>query len=86
VVITHHAPSIKSVATGKEADLISAAYVSKMDDFITEHGPALWVHGHIHENRDYMIGNTRILNNAFGYPCPDGAEPVGFRGELVVEL
>jgi Icc-related predicted phosphoesterase len=47
VVITHHAPSIKSVETGKEVDLISAAYVSKMDDFITEHGPALWVHGHL---------------------------------------
>jgi len=38
VVITHHAPSIKSVAIGKEADLISAAYVSKMDDFVAEHG------------------------------------------------
>jgi hypothetical protein len=39
----------------------------------------------IHENRDYMLGNTRILNNAFGYPTPNGAEAVGFRGELVVE-
>jgi len=86
VVITHHAPSIKSVAAGKEADLISAAYVSKMDDFITEHGPALWVHGHIHENRDYVIGNTRILNNAFGYPTPEVAEAVGFRNNLIIEL
>jgi Icc-related predicted phosphoesterase len=86
VVITHHAPSIKSVATGKEADDISAAYVSKMDDLIAEHGPALWIHGHIHEHRDYVIGNTRILNNAFGYPTSNGAEAIGFRSDLVVEL
>lgn len=86
VVITHHAPSIKSIATGKEDDLISAAYASKMDDFIAQHRPALWVHGHIHESRDYLIGNTRILNNAFGYPTPDGAEAIGFRSDLVVAL
>jgi Icc-related predicted phosphoesterase len=79
VVITHYAPTIESVATGKEADLISAGYVSKMDDFIALHGPALWVHGHIHENRYYGIGNTRILNNAFGYPTSNGAETVGSR-------
>jgi Icc-related predicted phosphoesterase len=86
VVVTHHAPSIQSVATGKETDLISAAYVSRMDDFIAEYGPALWIHGHVHENRDYLIGNTRILNNAFGYPTAERAEAAGFRGDLVVEL
>jgi Icc-related predicted phosphoesterase len=86
VVITHRAPSLKSVATGKETDLISAAYVSKMDDFIAEHGPALSVHGHVHENRDYVIGSTRILNNAFGSTTPAGAEAFAFRGDLVVDL
>lgn len=78
VVVTHYAPSIKSVATGKENDPISAAYASKMDDFITAHSPALWVHGHIHESRDYVIGNTRIINNARGYPTPEGARPSDF--------
>jgi Icc-related predicted phosphoesterase len=57
-----------------------------MDDFIAGHGPTLWIHGHIHENRDYVIGNTRILNNALGYPTLDGVETIGFRGDLVVEL
>lgn len=86
VVITHHTPSIKSLAAGKDADLISAAYVSRLDDLIVEHGPELWIHGHTHEHRDYRIGNTRILNNAFGYPTPSGAEAVGFRGDLAIEL
>lgn len=86
VVITHHAPSAKSAAIGKEFDPISAAYVSNMDKLILEYGPALWVHGHIHECRDYLIGKTRVLNNAFGYQDAAGPEHTGFRPDLVVEL
>ena len=86
VVITHHAPSPKSAQTGKELDPISAAYVSNMDELICERGPALWVHGHIHECRDYFIGKTRVLNNAFGYQAAAGPEHTGFRPDLVVEL
>jgi len=86
VVITHHAPSPKSAAIGKELDLISAAYVSDMHELIFERGPALWVHGHIHECRDYFIGKTRVLNNAFGYQAAAGPERTGFRPDLVVEV
>ena len=86
VVITHHGPSIKSLSLGKETDQLSAAYVSKMDELIVQHGPALWIHGHIHETRDYRIGSTRIINNALGYPTPGGTEAVGFRNDLVIEL
>jgi hypothetical protein len=25
------------------------------------------VHGHIHENNDYMVGNCRIISNPRGY-------------------
>lgn len=86
VVITHHAPSPKSAATGKELDVISAAYVSNMDELIVERGPALWVHGHIHEARDYRVGKTRVVNNAFGYRTEAGPENSGFRADLVVEI
>ena len=86
IVITHHAPSIRSLPEHKHTEPISAACASNLEDLIGANGPALWVHGHIHHPRDYVIGNTRILNNALGYPTPDGAEPVGFRGDLVVEL
>jgi len=86
VVITHHAPSPRSAASGKEHDPISAAYVSNLDELILERGPTLWIHGHIHECRDYLIGKTRVLNNAFGYKASAGQEHTGFRPDLVVDV
>lgn len=86
VVITHHAPSPKSVMTGRESDLISAAYASNLEDLILAQGPALWIHGHIHETRDYVLGNTRIVNNSLGYQTPRDPEKTGFRPDLVASL
>ncbi len=84
VVITHHAPSLKSLPARKHTDLIGAAYASNLEDLITEQGPALWIHGHIHECRDYVLGNTRVLNNALGYQTKHDPEETGFRRDLIV--
>ena len=27
----------------------------------------LWIHGHVHNNFDYMIGDTRVICNPRGY-------------------
>ena len=32
---------------------------------INRHQPALWIHGHVHDNFDYRVGATRIENVAF---------------------
>lgn len=86
VIITHHAPSPKSIMAGKETDLISAAYASNLEDLITAQGPALWIHGHIHETRDYVLGSTRILNNSLGYQTTRDPEKTGFRPDLSVQI
>lgn len=86
IVITHHAPSIRSLPERTHADPISAAYASNLESLIVEHGPVLWLHGHIHEGRDYALGNTRILNNAFGYPGEGRTGSQTFSGDLVVEI
>lgn len=86
VVITHHARSIKSLSSRKHEDLISAAYASNMEKLIIEQGPALWIHGHIHEVRDYVIGYTQVLNNALGYQTKHDPEETGFRRDLLVTL
>lgn len=67
VVVTHHAPSAKSLESGYEDDIVNAAYASNLDDFVSSSGAELWIHGHIHENKDYMIGNTRVVCNPRGY-------------------
>jgi Icc-related predicted phosphoesterase len=86
IVVTHHAPSILSLPDNKHADPISAAYASNLEGLIVANGPALWVHGHIHRPRDYLIEKTRIVNNAFGYFDNTEIENRGFRSDLVLEV
>ncbi len=67
IVVTHHAPSSKSLIEYFRHDLLSAAYCSDLEWFITQYHPHLWIHGHIHASFDYTIGETRILCNPRGY-------------------
>lgn len=68
VVVTHHGPSFQSVhARYKESD-VNCAFVSNLDELVYAIHPTLWVHGHVHDPFDYMIGETRIIANPRGYP------------------
>lgn len=82
VVVTHHAPSPRSIAAGFRHDPLSACYASDLEDLISETRPALWVHGHVHHRNDYVVGGTRIVSNARGYP----GESTGFDPSLVIEI
>jgi predicted phosphodiesterase len=69
VVVGHHAPSKKSTKPRYENDYhMNGAYSSNLDQFILDHpNIKLWVHGHTHDEFDYMIGETRVLCNPRGY-------------------
>jgi len=68
VVITHHAPSWKSIherfADDKE---LNTLYASDLEHMMTDN-VKLWIHGHTHNAFDYKIGETRVVCNPFGYP------------------
>ncbi len=83
VAITHHAPSRRSLQDGYQADLLSAAYASHLDEFVEQSGATLWIHGHIHASRDYHLGKTRVLCNPKGYSRADNE---AFDPGLVVEI
>lgn len=68
VAISHHAPSLQSIPEKYKNDILTAAYVSNLDRFVQESGAALWIHGHLHAQCDYMIGSTRVICNPRGYP------------------
>jgi predicted phosphohydrolase len=68
VILTHHAPSKHSIPEHYQSDILSAAYASHLDQFVNESHATLWVHGHLHTQKDYKIGNTRIICNPRGYP------------------
>lgn len=68
IVITHHAPSQKSISHCYSDDYhMNGAYRTNLDDIISNKNILAWIHGHTHHNVDYMIGNTRILSNQRGY-------------------
>lgn len=85
VVITHHGPSIKSLPENKRNrdNMINAAYVSHLDSILTDHSPSMWLHGHLHNNSDYKIGDCRVVCNPRGYPEERNPE---FIKELIVKL
>lgn len=82
VVVTHHAPSRRSVPETYDQSILSAAYASNLDDLVRESGARLWVHGHNHAFSHYEIGRTEIVCNAKGYP----GERTGWNPEMVVEI
>ena len=82
VVVTHHAPSLRSLNPDFSADPVSGAYASDLEAFISQTRPALWIHGHTHTCVDYTIGETRIISNQRGYPHLPVA---GFDPGLVVD-
>lgn len=68
VVITHHAPSRRSIHENYHGNSLNGAYASSIEELMLDYRPVLWVHGHIHEPVDYENGRTRVISNPKGYP------------------
>ena len=85
VVVTHHAPSRQSISNKYRSSDVNGAYASDLSGFILDHpNIKLWCHGHVHEDKDYMIGNTRVVCNPRGYELWDA--PHKFDKNLIVEI
>lgn len=69
VVIGHHCPSHKSVhERWKKDTIMNGGFASQLDDYIAYRPQIkLWMHGHTHDDFDYMIDGTRIVCNPRGY-------------------
>jgi predicted phosphodiesterase len=83
VVVTHHAPSPRSLGPHLKGDHVSAAYASDMENLVAASGASVWIHGHIHTASDYQIGETRVICNPRGYLDDPTA---GFQPGLVIEV
>jgi predicted phosphodiesterase len=88
VVVTHHLPSIRSVAQKYLTNPLTPAFASDCDDLLNL-GANLWIHGHTHESCDYMAGNTRVVCNPRGYGAGiSGSIPENkdFNPRMVIEV
>jgi len=85
VVISHHAPvrAPCGIAPNAAPEILDAAYRSDLRYLVEFTGPDVWIHGHVHESTDRMIGRTRLIANARGYP--DEPNP-DFDPALTIEI
>ncbi|BDT61312.1 phosphatase [Massilia varians] len=85
VVVTHMAPSMRSVAPKYAADPVSAAFASNLDDLVGRAN--VWVHGHTHSSFDYEVEGCRVVANPLGYLMRNGgAENEQFYPNFIVQL
>jgi predicted phosphodiesterase len=86
VVITHHAPSTKSIHPRFEDSLINTCFVSDSEYLMGADRAALWIHGHTHDSFDYQVAGTRVICNPRGYSRDGINENPDFNPNLVVEV
>ncbi len=84
IILTHHAPTFYSVDSRYRDNKSNPAYCSNLEDIMFDYDVTLWVHGHIHGSNDYMVGNTRVVSNPFGYHNYD-VNPE-FNSNLIIDI
>jgi predicted phosphodiesterase len=67
VVITHHAPSPKSIHPRFAQSLLNTCFVSDAEHLVDGRLARLWIHGHTHDSFDYALNGTRVVCNPRGY-------------------
>lgn len=67
VVVTHHAPSEQSSIPEFANDRLNPCYATNLEGLIHAYDIEVWLHGHTHCSKDYMIGDTRVVCNPRGY-------------------
>jgi Icc-related predicted phosphoesterase len=82
VVVTHHAPSARSVHPRYSGNPLTPAFASDLENLMDGGRVTLWIHGHVHDPFDYALLGTRVICNPRGY-APQALVP-GFRPERVV--
>lgn len=98
VVVSHHAPSPRSVARQFDGSLLTPSFASDLTRLmglarvppVKTHAipapvtPALWIHGHMHQSYDYTECDTRVVCNPRGYE-PREPNP-DFDPAMIVEV
>ena len=86
VVITHHAPSKKSIHRRYADSLLNACFVTDVERLAGADRVQLWVHGHTHDSFDYLINGTRVVCNPRGYAQNGVDENPQFDARYVIEV
>ena len=86
VVITHHAPSPRSIHPRFADSLLNACFVSDAEKLLDGRRVGLWIHGHTHDSFDYVVNGTRVVCNPRGYARDGVNENARFDPQLTIEI
>jgi predicted phosphodiesterase len=69
IIVSHHAPTMRSVHERYMNDPHNVCFANDLEKqiFNMKKPPKLWIHGHTHDDFDYMIGDTRVICHPRGY-------------------
>ncbi|MGB0093632.1 MAG: metallophosphoesterase [Solirubrobacteraceae bacterium] len=77
VVVTHHAPLIRTRPSAPALRALAGAFASDVTDLMGADRVGLWIFGHTHRVADLEVRGTRVISNPYGYPhqLADGFDP-----------
>lgn len=81
VVISHFAPSPRTIAPQFEGSVINPYFTCDMEKYMGWKG--MWLYGHTHSSYDDLIGETRVVANPKGYGNENAH---GYNPHLVLEI
>lgn len=84
--MTHFAPCWKSTHMRYYNNILTTYYCNNLDKFIMKHQPDLWIHGHVHNSNDYMVGTTRVISNPRGKLISGEYENKSFNHSLSLDI
>lgn len=86
VVITHHAPSRRSIHPRFSDSLLNACFVSDAEHLLGANRVRLWIHGHTHDSFNYLVRGTRVVCNPRGYAKDGVNENPLFDPNLMIDV
>jgi predicted phosphodiesterase len=86
VVITHHAPSPRSIHPRFAGSPVNLCFVSEAEHLLGGQRVQLWIHGHTHDSFDYEVAGTRVVCNPRGYAKDGRIENALFDPGLVLQV
>ena len=82
VVVTHFAPSLRSLDPRYGLSPGTAGFCNALDELLPL--ASVWLHGHLHAPSDYVHRGCRVVANPLGYARKN--EQLGFKPYLLVDV
>lgn len=86
VVVTHHAPSRRSIHPRFAGSLLNACFVSDAERVAGAGRAQWWIHGHTHDSFDYVLNGTRVICNPRGYAKAGVNENARFDPDFTIDV